>query len=67
MKVENFIKVYEIDRCEVQSDFSDSPQVKVSSHWIYDDRVVIKCGDGQSFTVLVKELEKAVRNASNHK
>jgi hypothetical protein len=64
MKVENTLKVYEFDEKEI---VGDEPHImKVISHWLYNDRVILEYGDFK-ITVLVRDIHKAVDNASNFK
>ena len=64
MKVSNEIDIYEINREETIA--LDKPKVKISSHWIHKDRVVLEFGDN-NITVLAADFKRAIDNACNHK
>lgn len=62
MKVENEIKVYEIDGEE--TGLGKSILMKISSHWNRSSYVIIKINN-KEYTVLASELSKAIENATN--
>ncbi len=61
MKVTCTIPVYEIDGTDV--DFGAN-KIEVESHWNIRERVVLVVG-GKRYTVIGRDLEKAIRNAEN--
>ena len=63
IKATNEIQCYEINGEDAP--MVDVPRLIIESHWNSPDRVVIKLPDGGSFTVLVRDIEAAIRNASN--
>ena len=60
--MENTIKVYEVDGTDAA--MIDGPTVKVHSHWNQNDMVTLEVA-GKRYTVLAKDLESAVSNATN--
>jgi hypothetical protein len=62
MKVENEIQIYEVNGYEIKT--PPVPYLKIASHGIRDAFVVIEI-DGQRYTVIASQLEKAIRNATN--
>lgn len=63
IKVENLISVYERNGVECKP--LESEQIKIISHWNFTDRVVISI-EGQEYTVIARDLHKAITNAENH-
>lgn len=64
MKVENEIRIYEVDGVELGVGKSQS--IKVKSHGIRNAFVVLEI-DGKTVTVDSADLERAIRNATNWK
>ena len=64
MKVENQIKIYEIDDKNTNQADSDKCLI-VKSHWNYTDRIVVVF-EGKEITVIASHLRKAIENACNH-
>ena len=62
IKVRNEVTVYETNGKETQG--LERPILIVSSHWNWDDRVDLTIG-GDRITVLARDLEAAVKNATN--
>jgi predicted peptidase len=62
MKVENELKVY-----EVNGDFINvnKPSLKVSSHWNKNEFVILQFDDDKKYAVLARELSAAIKNAQN--
>lgn len=65
MKVTNEIEVYEVDGKD-ETPAVDRIKIHVESHWNMNDRVVLNMGDIK-YTVMADDLEKAIRNATNHR
>jgi hypothetical protein len=68
IKVENQVEVYEKNGADLPGLRSDRPFLKVIGHWNCNNRIILKFEDNIctcSYTVLVKDLEAAIRNASN--
>jgi hypothetical protein len=63
MKVINYVSIYEVNDKEVES--INETSIEVSSHRLYDDRVVITTPNNEKYTVPVRQLKKAIDNASN--
>ena len=64
MDVLNTIQVYEIDNSEVP--IGKNETIGIASHWNMDDRVKILIGV-KSYTVIARDLEMAIKNATNHR
>ena len=62
MKVENEVDIYEINGNEIHD--LVPPKLKVGSHGIYRERVVLKIGR-RRLTVIARELKAAIDNATN--
>lgn len=60
----NSIEIYEINGEDMRGLKSNTPKLKVREHWNENDFVVIEI-DNMKFTVLAKQLEKAIENAQN--
>lgn len=65
IKSVNTVKIYEVDdkECMVGGDLS----LQVESHWNRDEFVVLRSDDALSMkiTVLRRDLEAAIKNATN--
>lgn len=61
MSVINKVPVYEIDG---NDDIKDNPSIEVKSHWNYKNLIVLNIF-GKEITVVAKDLEKAIQNATN--
>lgn len=64
IKVENAIIVYEVDgvKPDVKSDY---PRLILRSHRDSSSRVVIETPDGKRYTVMARDLNAALHNATN--
>ncbi|MCP4651488.1 MAG: hypothetical protein GY853_15600 [PVC group bacterium] len=62
IKVENTVKIYEMNGEETAS---EDKNVKISSHWNRNELVNIKITGVAMITVSAKDLESAIRNATN--
>ena len=62
IKVSNELKVYEINGVKMIA--IPQPTITIRSYWNGDDRVVLEI-DGKSYTLIARELEVAIRNATN--
>jgi len=62
IKVENEIKIYEVDGKD--SIAIDGPVLRVQSHWNERDKVVLII-DGKKLTVVARDLDAAIANAAN--
>ena len=60
--VVNKVKVYEIDGEDTE--MVETPTIEVRSHWNDPDRVVLAIGR-KKWTILAKDLEAAVSNATH--
>ena len=58
----NKINIYEQNNSDVP--IGETVQLIVENHWNLKDRVVLKF-NGESITVLARQLEKAIQNAQN--
>ena len=65
MKVINKIGILEINGQRLTHG-DPNPDLIISSHWNYTNRVILKFPNGDSITVLRRQLEKAISNACNH-
>lgn len=71
MKVENTIQIYEVDGKDISQKVitadhpTHSPTLQVESHWNLC-RMVVLSFEGKSITVLAKDLQMAITNATNH-
>ena len=61
LKIQTAVDVYEIDGLDVAG-----KKVIVLSHWNDNRRVVLAIGDTK-YTVIADDLERAIRNATNHR
>lgn len=61
IKVENEVKIYEKDGKDAK--YGEHSLV-IKSHWNYNDRVILIIGE-QNITVLKKDLQAAIQNATN--
>ncbi len=57
------INAYEKDGTELSVD-GDITKIICSSHHNSDTLVIIKCGDGSTYTVLARDLISAIRRCS---
>jgi hypothetical protein len=62
INVESKVKVYEKDGKDTA--IGDDTALVVRSHWNRDEYVVLDFGD-KKWTMLAKDLEAAIRNATN--
>lgn len=62
MKVTNEIKIYEVDGTDTKP--IEGPTLLVESHWNNRDMVVLVVG-GHKWTLVRRELDAAVANATN--
>ena len=65
MKVKNEIHIYELNGSD--TNFPSRPVLVIESHWNNKDRVNLTFPDGTKITVMVAELDAAIRNATNWK
>jgi hypothetical protein len=65
LKIETRIDPYEIDGKEVYGLAQDTDQLSVKAHWNINRFVVLEW-HGKSFTVSADQLERAIKNATNH-
>ena len=63
MKIENKLKVYEVDDVEVKLS-EKNPEILIKNHWNRNTFVVIEI-DNKRYTVSAAELDAAVENATN--
>lgn len=64
IKVKNEVGIYEIEGEEAPP--IEGPTIEVLSHWNRDDLVVLKV-DEKSYTVLARDLNAAISNATHTK
>lgn len=62
LKVENVLKVYETDGEEHKG--INYPTISVKNHWAITERVVLVI-ENKKYTVLARDLQKAITNATN--
>jgi|WetSurSiteA1Bulk_404760.scaffolds.fasta_scaffold30202_3 hypothetical protein len=65
MKIESRLEPIELNGEETKGIPSPKDSVIVSAHWNSNRLVVIEF-HGLNFTVVARELEKAIANATNH-
>ncbi len=63
VKVVSKIIVYEVDGDDGRT-LKERPEFRVSSHWHINRMVVLEGPDGSKITVLAKDLEIAIANAT---
>lgn len=63
MKIETRIKIYEKNGTETEG--IKYPELAVINNWNLNRMVVLKFGKDE-ITVLAKDLQKAIDNATNH-
>ena len=64
MKVINEVEVYELDGEDTQA--INKSTIQILNHWNMTDRVIIKIDDTE-YTVIRRDIEKAIDNACNHR
>lgn len=64
ISVKTTVDVYEVNGEEVR-DLS-APKLEVMSHWNRSSMVVLQFPDGRRITVVGRELEAAISNATRH-
>lgn len=62
LKVRSEMDIYEVDGKDVTE--YPPPKLVVESHWNCPDRVVL-CIHDERYTVIVRDIEAAIRNAAN--
>ena len=73
IEVVNKLKVYEVAGRDVSNDPdrelcrpTTTPILRVLSHWIHQDRVVLQPPTGDPITVVAADLIAAIRNATHN-
>lgn len=70
VKVESSIKIYEVNGKETKfsgrtvEELEAPSELKILSHWNRSDFAVIRV-NGKDYTVVISDLEAALRNAGN--
>lgn len=64
MKVINELKCYEVNDEKIEG--LVYPILKVESHWNDTNKVVLRLLDGRTYTLIARDLIKAINNATNH-
>lgn len=66
LKVTNTVEAVEVGGSEVHTSIGQAaPVVTVQSHWNINRYVVLSLPEGKSVTVLARDLQAAVSNATN--
>jgi hypothetical protein len=65
IKVENYVRCYEIEGRDMTIIENPSPVLILRSHWNLQDRVEIETPEGRKYTVLIKDVVAALTNAGN--
>lgn len=63
IKVRSEMDIFEVDGKKPED--YPPPKLVIESHWNCPNRVVVVLPDGKRFTVIVSDLDAAIRNATN--
>ena len=64
-KIETHVRSYEVQGTAINGLHNDADDLVVSAHRIQNDFVILDW-HGRTITVVARDLEKAIRNATNH-
>ena len=64
-KIETHVRTYEVQGTAINGLHDDADDLVISAHHIQSNFVILDF-HGRTVTVVAKDLERAIRNATNH-